>query len=84
MRFNTLAVLAAFSLSTAPVLAQSQSLAPASSAKVERVSATQNQENNLGGGTDTILAVLAGAIAIAFITLTIVNSDDDDDAPVSP
>lgn len=85
MRFKTLAAFAALSLSTAPVMAQSQAVAPATSKSVERVSATQEQENNLGGGTDTVLAVLAGAIAVGFITLTVINNDDDDDdTPVSP
>lgn len=82
MRFKTLTALAALSLSTAPVLAQSQAVAPVSSASVERVSATQEQANNLGGGSDTIIAVLAAAIAATFITLTVINDDDDD--PVSP
>jgi len=83
MRFNTLAALAALSLSTAPVMAQSQAVAPVASAGVERVSATQEQANNLGGGGDTIIAVLAGAIAVGFITLTVINNDDDD-TPTSP
>ncbi len=85
MRFKTLAALSALSLSTAPVMAQSQAVAPATSASVERVSATQEQTNNLGGSSDTVLAVLAGAIAVGFITLTIINNDDDeDDSPTSP
>ncbi len=83
MRFKTLAVLSALSLSTAPVMAQSQAIEPVNSASVERVSASQQEANNLGGSTNTVLAVLAGAIAVAFVTLTIINDDDDDD-PVSP
>ncbi len=83
MRFNTLTALAALSLSTAPVMAQSQAVAPVTSASVERVAATQEQVNNLGGGSDTIIAVLAGAIAVGFITLTVINNDNDD-IPTSP
>jgi hypothetical protein len=83
MRFKTLTALAALSLSTVPVMAQSQAVAPVSSTSVERVSATQEQANNLGGGSDTIIAVLAAGIAATFVTLTIINDDDDDD-PVSP
>lgn len=85
MRFKTLAALSALSLSVAPAMAQSQAVAPVTSASVERVSANQEQANNLGGGSDTIIAVLAGAIAVGFITLTIINNDDDDDDnPTSP
>lgn len=83
MRFNTLTALAALSFSTAPVMAQSQAVAPVTSASVERVAATQEQVNNLGGGSDTIIAVLAGAIAVGFITLTVINNDNDD-IPTSP
>lgn len=83
MRFKTLAALAALSLSATPVIAQSQAVAPLTSASVERVSASQQEANKLGGGGDTIIAILAGAIAVGFITLTVINNDDDDD-PVSP
>ncbi|GAA0487138.1 hypothetical protein GCM10009096_32490 [Parasphingorhabdus litoris] len=84
MRFKTLAALSALSLSAAPVVAQSQAVAPVTSASVERVSASQEQASNLGGGSDTIIGILAGAIAVGFITLTIINDDDDDDSPTSP
>ncbi|QTD57043.1 hypothetical protein [Parasphingorhabdus cellanae] len=84
MRFKTLAALSALSLSVAPAMAQSQAVAPVTSASAERVSATQEQTNNLGGGSDTIIGVLAGAIAVGFITLTVINDDDDDDNPTSP
>lgn len=83
MRFKTLAALSALSLSVAPAMAQSQAVAPVASASVERVSATQEQANKLGGGSDTIIAVLAGAIAVGFITLTVLNNNDDD-TPTSP
>lgn len=83
MRFKTLAALSVLSLSATPVIAQSQAVAPVTSASVERVSASQQETNKLGGGGDTIIAILAGAIAVGFITLTVINNDDDDD-PVSP
>ena len=83
MRFKTLAALAVLSLSTAPVMAQSQAVASITSASVERVSASQQKTNKLGGGSDTIIAVLAAAIAATFVTLAVVN-DDDNDSPVSP
>lgn len=84
MRFKTLAALSALSLSVAPAMAQSQAVTSTTSASVDRVSATQEQANKLGGGSDTIIAVLAGAIAVAFITLTAINDDDNDETPTSP
>lgn len=83
MRFKALAALSLLSLSATPIMAQSQAVAPVASTSVERVSASQQHANKLGGGSDTVLAVLAAAVAAAFVTLTVID-DNDSDSPVSP
>ena len=46
----------------------------------DRAAAPVAGEQSLGGGSDTILAVLAGAILVTFVVITAT----DDDEPVSP
>jgi hypothetical protein len=85
MRFGklSLAAVAAASLVSAPVMAQS--LSPAAKAvgasKVKRVGANTAEESKLGGGSGVIVAVIA---AVAVIGGIIIAAGNDDDAPTSP
>ncbi len=85
MRFGklSLAAIAAASLVSAPVMAQS--LSPAAKAvatsKVKRAGASTKEENKLGGGSGVIIAVLAAAAVIAGI---VIAAGNDDDGPTSP
>ena len=86
MRFGkiSLAAVAAASMVSAPVMAQS--LSPAAKAvgasKVKRVGAASKEENKLGGrGSGVIVAILA---AIAVIGGIVIAAGNDDDGPTSP
>jgi hypothetical protein len=85
MRFGkiSLAAIAAASLVSAPVMAQS--LSPAAKAvgasKVKRAGAATSEESKLGGGSGVIVAVVAAAAIIAGI---VIAAGNDDDAPTSP
>jgi len=85
MRFGklSLAAIAAASLVSAPVMAQS--LSPAAKAvgasKVKRVGVATKEENKLGGGSGVIVAVLA---AVAVIGGIVIAAGNDDNAPTSP
>ena len=60
----------AFALVGAPIALQAS----------ERVIAPVEGEQELGGGSNVLIAAVAGAILIAFIVITA----SDDDEPVSP
>lgn len=83
MRFGkiSLAAMAAASLVSAPVMAQS--LSPAAKAvgasKIKRVSASSQEENKAASGV--IIAILAG---IAVIGGIVIAAGNDDDGPTSP
>lgn len=85
MRFGkfSLAAVAAASLVSAPVMAQS--LSPAAKAvgasKVKRIGAGTNEENKQDGGTGVIVAILA---AVAVVGGIIIAAGNDDDGPTSP
>jgi Na+/proline symporter len=85
MRFGkiSLAAIAAASLVSAPVMAES--LSPAAKAvgasKVKRVGANTKEESKLGGGIGVIVAVLAAAAVIGGI---VIASGNDDNSPTSP
>jgi hypothetical protein len=85
MRFGkfSLAALAAASLVSAPVMAQS--LSPAAKAvgasKVKRVGAGAQDESKLGGGSGVIVAIIAAAAVIGGI---VIAAGNDDDGPTSP
>ena len=85
MRFGkiSLAAIAAASLVSAPVMAQS--LSPAAKAvgasKVKRAGAATKEESKLGGGSGVIVAIVAAAAVIAGI---VIAAGNDDDAPTSP
>ena len=85
MRFGkiSLAAIAAASLVSAPVMAQSLSPAAKSvgASKVKRASATSNEESKLGGGSGVIVAILA---AVAVIGGIVIAAGNDDDEPTSP
>ena len=85
MRFGkiSLAAVAAASLVSAPVMAQSLSVASKAvgASKVKRVGATSKQENKLGGGSGVIVAILAAAAVIGGIVIAAGNNDD---GPTSP
>ena len=83
MRVKVLAALSLLSLSATPIMAQSNAVTSAANASVERVSANQQHRNKLAGSSDTVIAVLAAAVLAAFVTLSVID-DDNDDAPVSP
>ena len=84
MRFGkfSLAAIAAASLVSAPVMAES--LSPAAKAvgasKVKRVGASAKEESKLAGG-GVIVAVLA---AVAVIGGIVIAAGNDDNAPTSP
>jgi hypothetical protein len=80
MRFGkvSLAALAAASLISAPVVAQSTT---ASKAPVKRTAVAKKEESKLGGGSGVIVAVVAAAAIIAGI---VIAAGNDDDAPTSP
>ncbi|MEZ5708150.1 MAG: hypothetical protein R3E02_02045 [Blastomonas sp.] len=74
-----LAALAAISISSTPVLAQS---AQSDNAPVERESASQKEANEgRGGSTGIILAILAAAAIIGGVAVAAGNKDD---SPASP
>jgi hypothetical protein len=79
MRFGklSLAAIAAVSLLSAPVLAQSASTASKAVgvSKVKRVGSVTKEESKIGGGSGVIVAVVA---AVAVIGGIILLSDDDD------
>jgi hypothetical protein len=77
MRFGkiSLAAVAAASLVSAPVMAQS--LSPAAKA----VGANTQEESKLAAGTGVIIAVVA---ASAVVGAVVIASGNDDDAPTSP
>lgn len=85
MRFGkiSLAALAAASLVSAPVMAES--LSPAAKAvgtsSVKRVGAATKEESKLAGGSGVIIAVLAAAAVIGGI---VIAAGNDDDEPTSP
>ncbi len=85
MRFGkfSLAAVAAASLVSAPVMAES--LSPAAKAvgasKVKRVGAGAKEESKVGGGSGVIVAVLA---AVAVIGGIVIAAGNDDDGPTSP
>ena len=85
MRFGkiSLAAIAAASLVSAPVMAQS--LSPAAKAvgasKVKRAGAATTEESKIGGGSGVIVAIVAAAAVIAGI---VIAAGNDDDAPTSP
>ena len=85
MRFGklSLAAIAAASLVSAPVMAQSLSLAAKAvgASKAKRVGANTKEENKLGGGSGVIFAVLAAVAAIGGI---VIAAGNDDNAPTSP
>ena len=75
MRFKTLTLAsAAAALVAAPVALQAQVAA-------DRAAAPVAEGSELGGGSDTLIGVLALGILAAFIVITASN---DDDLPVSP
>jgi hypothetical protein len=84
MRFGkiSLAAIAAASLVSAPVMAES--LSPAAKAvgasKVKRVGANTKEESKLGGGSGVIVAVLAAAVVGGIV----IASGNDDNSPTSP
>ena len=74
MRLKTIsAVAAATALAAAPAAIQAQGAA--------RTSAPADAAQELGGGSDTIYAVIAVAVLAAFIALTVTG---DEDLPTSP
>ena len=85
MRFGkiSLAAIAAASLVSAPVMAES--LSPAAKAvgasKVKRVGANAKAESKLGGGSGVIVAVLAAAAVIGGI---VIASGNDENKPKRP
>jgi hypothetical protein len=85
MRFGkiSLAAVAAASLVSAPVMAES--LSPAAKAvsvsKVKRAGVASKEESKLGGGTGVIVAVLAAAAIIGGIVIAAGNNND---SPTSP
>lgn len=85
MRFGkiSLAAVAAASLVSAPVMAQS--LSPAAKAvgasKVQRIGATSKEENKLGGGSGVIVAAIAALLIIGGI---VIAAGNDGDGPTSP
>ena len=83
MRFGkiSLAVIAAASLVSAPVVAQTAPAAKSATAQVERAGANLQDENKLEGGSGIIIAVLAAAAIIAGI---VIAADNEEDTPTSP
>ena len=85
MRFGkiSLAAIAAASLVSAPVMAESRS--PAAKAdgasNVKRVGANTKEDSKLGGGSGVIVAVLAAAAVVGGI---VIASGNDDNSPTSP
>lgn len=70
---NTTLAAAAVALAAAPVAIQAQA--------ADRAAAPAEGAQELGGGSDGIIAIVAVAVLAAFIALT---ASDDDDLPVSP
>ena len=85
MRFGkiSLAAVAAASLVSAPVMAQSLSPSAhvAGISKVKRVGGSASEESKLGGGSGVIIAILA---AVAVIGGIVIAAGNDDDGPTSP
>ena len=85
MRFGkiSLAAIAAASMVSAPVMAQSMSPAAkaVATSKVKRAGASTKGENKLGGGSGVIIAILAAAAVIGGI---VIAAGNDDDGPTSP
>lgn len=85
MRFGkfSLAAVAAASLVSAPVMAQS--LSPAAKAvgasKVKRVGVAASEESKAEGSTGIIIGIVAAAAVIGGI---IIAAGNDDDGPTSP
>jgi len=79
----SLAAVAAASLVSAPVMAESLSPAAKSvgASKVKRVGATTKEESKLGGGSGVIVAILA---AVAVIGGIVIAAGNDDNKPTSP
>jgi Na+/proline symporter len=85
MRFGkiSLAAIAAASLVSAPVMAQSlsPSVKAVGASKVKRVGANAKEESKLGGGSGVIIAVLAAAAVVGGI---VIAAGNDDNSPTSP
>jgi hypothetical protein len=84
MRFGkvSLAAIAAASLLSAPVVAQSATATKAPvKASVKRAGTATKEESNLGKGSGVIVAILAGAAIIAGIVIAAGNNGD---GPTSP
>lgn len=78
MRFgkHTLAAISALALATAPAVAQAaETKAKPVSSSVKRVGTAAKQENKLGGGNGTIIAIVAAAAIILGIVLLSDGSD---------
>lgn len=84
MKFGKFAAFAAAaSLVASPVLAQSANkLAPAQTAKVERVAAKTEEVNKLGGENGVLIGVLAFAAVVGGVFLVADSSEPDNS--VSP
>ena len=71
MRFGkmSLAVIAAASLVSAPVVAAAAPSKSVAVSKVKRVGAVRNTENKLGGGSGILVAILAAAAVVGGIII---------------
>jgi hypothetical protein len=84
MRFGkvSLAVIAAASLISAPVVANAATASKAvSAAKSKRTAPVSKEESKLGGGSGVIVGILAVAAIIAGI---VIAAGNDSDGPTSP
>ena len=73
MRLKNISMaVAALGLAVAPAAIQAQA--------AERANAPVSAASEMGGGNDTLIGVIAAAVLVAFIALTVSN---DDDLPVS-
>ncbi len=71
MRFGkmSLAVLAAASLVSAPVMAAATPSKAVAASKVQRVGAVRKTENKIGGGSGILVAILAAAAVVGGIII---------------
>ena len=83
MRFGkiSLAVLAAASLVSAPVMAAAAPSKATSVSQVKRVGAVRKTENKLGGGSGVLVAILAAAAVIGGI---VIAAGSNNNSPTSP
>ncbi len=83
LRFGktTLAVLAAASMVSAPVMAAAAPSKTVSVSNVKRVGAVRKTENKLGGGSGILVAILAAAAVIGGI---VIAAGSNSNTPTSP